>query len=161
MKRETLFSLLTIGSIAAVVLQPQRGLAEIEPAPKPQADFEPAPIDLPAATVTRARELLRALQSGTIDRAQFDPEMNALLTDETLQGGAAYIHPYGEPIAFTPVQLQTTAEGQAALFRAKFASDTLTWVVRVSPAGKINGFALRHSWRNKVYSVFTTLIEGY
>jgi hypothetical protein len=115
------------------VRNPKRPMAEMDP--RPEANLEPAPIDLPAATVARARDLRAELQAGTINRSQFDPQMNTLLTDETVQAGANYIRPYGEPLAFTPVQLQTTAEGNAALFRARFATGTLTWVVRVSPRG--------------------------
>jgi hypothetical protein len=120
---------------------------------------EPAPIDLPAATVAQARDLLRDLQTTNIDRAQFDQQMK--LTDEMLQSGANYIRPYGEPLAFTPVELQTTAEGNTAIFRVRFATETLTWAVRVDPQGKINGFDLRRNARNHIYRIVTRLIEGY
>jgi hypothetical protein len=120
---------------------------------------EPAPIDIPAATVAQARDLLTDLQTANIDRAQFDPQMK--LTDETLQSGANHIRPYGEPLAFTPVELQTTAEGTTALFRVRFATETLTWAVRVDPQGRINGFDLRRNARNHIYRIVTRLIEGY
>jgi hypothetical protein len=120
---------------------------------------EPAPIDLPAATVAQARQLLRDLQTASIDHAQFDPQMK--LTDEMLESGANHIRPYGEPLEFTPVELQTTAEGNTALFRVRFATETLTWGVRVDAQGRINGFDLRRNARNHIYRIVTRLIEGY
>ncbi len=120
---------------------------------------EPAPIDLPAAMLAQARDLLRDLQTANIDRAQFDPQMK--LTEKMLESGANHIRPFGEPLAFTPVELRTTAEGNTALFRVRFATETLTWAVRVDPQGKINGFDLRRNARNHIYRIVTRLIEGY
>jgi hypothetical protein len=50
-----------------------KGLAEMDPTP--ESNREPAPIDLPAATVEGARALLADLQAAIIDRAQLDPQM--------------------------------------------------------------------------------------
>jgi hypothetical protein len=121
--------------------------------------IEPAPIDLPAATVAHARDLLTDLQTANIDRTKFDPRMK--LTDETLQSGANHIRPYGEPLDLTPVEFRTTAEGNTAVFRVRFAAETLTWAVRVDRQGLINGFDLRHNARKHIYQIVTRLIEGY
>jgi hypothetical protein len=129
--------------------------------PQQIAPFEPAPIDLPAATVARARALLIDLQQGHIDRAQFDEQMNVMLTDERLRSGASFIASFGEPREFTPVEERRTAEGVAALFRVAFASGKLTWVVRVNPEGKINGFDLRRSLNHHIYNVVNRSISGY
>ncbi len=87
--------------------------------------------------------------------------MNTIMDDERVERGARLIRPYGEPVAFVPVALQTTAEGEAALFRVTFATETLTWLVRLGPGQTVNGFVLRHSPNHRIYSVFTRLIEGY
>jgi hypothetical protein len=121
------------GAGFAVVLPSSKVLAEMDP--RPQANFEPAPIDLPAETIALARDLLAELRAGTIDRSRFEPQMNAFLTAEKLHSGANHLRPYGDPLTFTPVELRTTAEGIAALFRVRFATETLTWWVRVSPEG--------------------------
>jgi hypothetical protein len=154
-----LFGLIPAGAAIGIAAQLQRGEAAVES--RPRSDFEPRPIDLPAQTIARARDLFGALRSGTIDRSQFDPQMNAFLTDETLARGAGLMRDFGEPQTFTPVQLRITAEGSAAYFRLAFPSETLTWVVRTSTAATINGFSLRRSERDKIFNVFVRQIEGY
>jgi hypothetical protein len=73
----------------------------------------------------RALAIAQQYVDGEIPVDQMTAAIVALSTD--------YIRPYGEPLAFTPVELRTTAEGNAALFRVRFATQTLTWAVRVSP----------------------------
>jgi CubicO group peptidase (beta-lactamase class C family) len=113
---------------------------------KPTADKKPppAPPGLPRvagpSAVDTAKDLLRRLQEGRIDRKQFSDDFNAFLTDERVRGAAARLGRYGEP---SGVELERQWErGRMEVSRARFTfgeSALLTLMYR-TPDGKVQQF---------------------
>ncbi|MEO9263855.1 MAG: hypothetical protein ABI282_07145 [Candidatus Baltobacteraceae bacterium] len=111
------------------------------PAPSPSS----APTAKPNAEVmSRAKDWYHRLETGSIDRAQLDAKMNALLTDALVKSMSAQIAPLGDPVAFEQLQTGTQSGSTYYVYAVKFASgDKLDYVFAFDPATKkISGLRL-------------------
>lgn len=115
-----------------------------QPTPAPMASAAPAATATPdAAIMARAKEWLRRLQTGDIDRSQLDGAMNSALTADVVKQVSAKFGPLGDPQSFTydgqqPVQGDMTAY----VYRVTFKSATLNEVFVLHNDGKIAGIQL-------------------
>jgi hypothetical protein len=123
-------------------------LSSVLPAPM---GSEPIPVD--AARIAKAQEWLQRIADGRIDRAQLDPQLSALLTDDFLRGGTDDVRAYGRPGQLIPFDIRTNAEGAATFYRVQYPAATLTWIFRTSSVGKINGWSLRRNAHSAIYRV--------
>ena len=112
-----------------------------------------APIAVSASITTRAREWLRRVQLGNIDRSQLDPNLSAIMPDETVRGGAQLTAALGDPNTLVPVKTITTADGTSYFYRANFRSGPMTWVIAIDNVSKINRLILRSSAHDALFSM--------
>ncbi len=87
-----------------------------------------------------ARDLLRQLQEGKVERGQLGEEYSHWLNEEKLKGAAARLKPLGEP---TDVELMARAERggmEVAVTRLTFKGATLKGLMYRSPDGKVQQF---------------------
>lgn len=91
------------------------------------------------AVMARAQDWLHRLQSGTIDRSQLDPQMNALLTADLVKRLAAEFGPLGKPLSFTPAGEEIAPNTTAYIYRVEFSSKTLDEIFILDGAGLISG----------------------
>ena len=95
-----------------------------------------------AAVTARAKDWLRQLQTGKIDRSQLDDKMNAALTDSVLANVSAQIAPLGNPSAFTLTRKAAQGGVSIYVFKVQFASVTLNEILALDSDGKIAGLRL-------------------
>ncbi len=96
------------------------------------------------ATVTvRAKEWLRRLQSGRIDRSQLTQQMSDALTPASLISLKQQLGALGEPAVFTYKGKQPTSGDTTYFYRVGFRALTATMPFTVNAAGKISGLFLR------------------
>jgi hypothetical protein len=117
------------------------------------APMEPEPIPVDAARIAKAQEWLERIADGRIDRTQLDPQLSALLTDDFVRGGTDDVRAYGRPAQLIPFDIRTNAEGVATFYRVRYPAETLTWILRTSSGGQINGWSLRRSAQSAIYRV--------
>ncbi len=115
---------------------------------------EPLPIAVDAAVDERARDFLRAVTLGRIDRAALNERLSSILPDAGIALGAEHAAALGTAEEMQAFEQRTTAEGVATFYRVRYPSGIWTWVVSVDAAGRINGFSLRGSPRYKIFDVW-------
>lgn len=108
--------------------------------PLPSASASPMP-SLPsdAAVMARAQEWLHRIQTGRIDRAQLDAQMNALLTADVARRLAAQFGALGQPTSFTPAGKEIVESNTAYIYRVAFATTTLDEIFVLDGSGLISG----------------------
>ncbi len=87
----------------------------------------------------RAKEWLHRVQTGDLDRSQFDANMNAALTPELVQQAASKMAPLGEPLAFTFLRIVTSGELTVYIYTVTFKSRALEEQFALDKDGKIAG----------------------
>ncbi len=98
-----------------------------------------SPMSVDPAVAARAKDWMRRVQNGRIDRSQLDDQMNRLLTDDLLKSVATQFGPLGEPTAFELVTRKTMPPNDIYVFKATFRSTTWLWIFATGPEGKIAG----------------------
>jgi hypothetical protein len=101
----------------------------------------------------RARDFLRAVTLGRIDRTALNERLSANLPDTGIALGAEHAAALGVAEEMYAFEQRTTAEGVATFYRVRYPSEIWTWVVSVDGAGLINGFSLRHR-RYKIFDMW-------
>ncbi len=113
------------GSVAAQVVAPS-----------------PAPTGTPNddALMARAKEWLARIQTGNIDRTQFDAHLNAQLTPSVLRQMAGLVGRLGQPTAFTLAGIEDFDGGFTAyVYTVTFHSGVWTEIFELDSDGKIAG----------------------
>ncbi len=109
-------------------------LVPAHPTPAPNEDL---------SVTARAKEWIRRIQSGAIDRTQLSATMSRALTPQLVSGAKAQFGRLG------PVQMLTylgkTAQGSSIVYvyRVDFANDSLNLILSINSAGKIDGLLFR------------------
>lgn len=98
--------------------------AQAQSAPSAPAAAPTTPSD--AVVTGWARDWLRSMQTGTIDRTQLTDEMNAALTPDTVRSVQAQLASLGQPIAVT-LQRKATANGYIGYYFA-LRFDSGIWI---------------------------------
>ena len=114
---------------------------------------EPLPIAVDPAIDERAREFLRAVTLGRIDRSWLSERLNAIVP-ASMAEAAEHAAALGTAEGMYAFEQRTTAEGVATYYRVRYPSEIWTWVFSVDHAGGINGFALRRTPRFKIYNIW-------
>ena len=114
---------------------------------------EPLPISVDPATDEQARNFLRAVTLGRIDRTALNYRLSAMLPETGLAVAAEHAAALGTPEAMFAFEQRITAEGVATYYRVRYPSEIWTWVFSLDQAGHINGFSLRLR-RYKIFDVW-------
>jgi len=115
---------------------------------------EPLPISVDRSTDERARDFLRAVTLGRIDRTLLNERLSAILPETGIAAGAEHAAALGTAEEMFAFEQRTTAEGVATYYRVRYPSGIWTWVFSVDRTGRINGFSLRRSPRYKIFDVW-------
>jgi|GEM_PF-347183 len=122
------------GSVAKGLLDTV--LREGQPTPEvPEIDGPPAD--------QVAKELLVAMQGGTLPRAKLSPEYNAFATDERLEAAAPALEELGAPVLVEVLRTRERGGMEAAVVEFTFATTTLRAVMFRRPDGIVDQFLLR------------------
>jgi len=90
------------------------------------ANVQPAPSPAPSgddAVALRAKAALASLQTGVLDRTEFAPSLNALLTPAVVATDRRELPP-GAPLAFSLRSKSDTGGTTTYVFRARWAAGT-------------------------------------
>lgn len=102
------------------------------------AEMQAVPGEEPAITA-RAREWLRRVQTGDIDRTQLGPQFAAALTPQLVERVKGNLLPLGEPASFVFRGKRSVGTATAYDYRVVFATETLVEHIVIDEAGKITG----------------------
>ncbi len=107
----------------------------------PAQESSPSPAASPSdmQITARARTWYAMLQSGTIDRAQLDKQLNATLTDATVKQVAAQLQPLGDPKSFTLTDKMVSGQYTVYHYRVGLATTRLYFTFTLDPDGTIAG----------------------
>lgn len=120
---------------------PVASSAPAAPAP-PMPSPTPSPGPPPTGEITSsAKDWLHRLQTGNVDRSQFDAQMNASFTDDQLKQVVSQFSALGEPATFAFVDSRILQGITAYRYTVTFKSGapTSTWLYAVDSDGKIAG----------------------
>jgi hypothetical protein len=92
----------------------------------------------PAITAGLKKQIL-ALQSGKIDRADYNARMNAALTPQLLAQASGELKAYGPPKSLSLFSQFTKDDDRAYLYRVETAKGTLHFTYVLDASGKISG----------------------
>lgn len=120
---------------------------------KAQTIPEPQPIQVDQATIDRATNLLNAVAQNTFDQSLLAPQLQTAGTPNFFGMGAKVVGPYGPVQTMIPFEQQITANGTSTYFRARFAKETLTWVITIDPQDKVAGLSLRRTPVCKIFNM--------
>ncbi len=102
----------------------------------------PGAVADPAITA-RAKEWLHRVQTGDIDRAQLDSQMNALLTPALTKQISSKFGPWGDPVTFAYVGKQTVqGDNTAYVYHVVFKANACNEIFVLDKDGKVSGFQL-------------------
>jgi hypothetical protein len=117
-------------------------IAQATPAPASSpvpAASPPVATAADAAVAARAKDWLRQVQAGKIDRSQLDAAANALFTDALVSQASAQLAPLGNPTAFTLSQKAVQGTYTVYVYTVTFPTITLTESFVLDGDGKIAG----------------------
>lgn len=125
---------------------PSAAAAQTSPPPAPAASAA-APSDASStgvptadpAITARAKDWLHRVQTGTIDRAQLNAQMDSAFSDALVKQTAAQFGPLGDPTDFSLVDTRSVAGNVAYMYKATFKSGAVYWVFALDQTGKISG----------------------
>ncbi len=93
-----------------------------------------------SAITRRFRQALSSLLQGKLDRSQYTPQVNAMLTPEVLAQSAAQLKPLGTIAKIVYLGSSKIATGTLYNYNVTFSGgQTLTWQFVLDPSGKIAG----------------------
>jgi hypothetical protein len=95
------------------------------------------------ALTKRAKEWFHRMETGNVDRAQLDAEVNSGLTNELVKKTSAALGPLGAPKSFTYVRTLTDGDITTAIYRLAFSSGNVLWIFSVDKGGHVAGFYIR------------------
>ncbi|MBV8331961.1 MAG: hypothetical protein JO192_04435 [Candidatus Eremiobacteraeota bacterium] len=150
-------------ALAASALYPVAAAESQEtPMPNGTPSFpEPDPIVVDQATADRARRLLDAVATGTFDRSELAPQLNAFVPPEAFVRATTLLSALGSPQSMFAFEKRVLASQVETYFRVRYPKETLTWVVALDDANRIVGLSLGRSWNNRIFSVFYRDIRYY
>lgn len=105
------------------------------------ATFVAAAGEDPAVTA-RIRDWIGRFESGNIDRAQLDTQMNKLVTPQLVEQVKMQLGPLGAPQSLVFLGKTNAAGSTIYRYRADFSAVSFTIVMGVNASGKISGFRL-------------------
>lgn len=141
MTRTVGFHLLLAASLVAL---PAMASAATTPAPTTSAS--PSASASPAVTLSTdqahqlALNVLLQLQNGRIDRSMFTDQMNAQLTDDTLQKISPTLRPIGQPYTTLLSQKDEGHGITTFVFWLHSGAGAFDETITVDPAGKVANF---------------------
>jgi D-alanyl-D-alanine carboxypeptidase len=94
----------------------------------------------PSPTTQQAKEILLALQSGKVDRAQFTADANFYFSQQVLDDYRESLGRMGAPASFTEVHSELRGGLQARVYHAKFAAHEISISTYWTPDGKLEQF---------------------
>ena len=109
-------------------------LVPVHPTPAPNEDL---------SVTARAKEWVRRVQTGSIDRSQLSATMSKALTPDLVAGAKAQFAALGAPKAFTFLGKTSQGASTVYVYRVDFRSDSLNLILSVDGAGKIDGLLFR------------------
>ena len=105
----------------------------------PALQDAPLPVDPDPKLTALLRSRIAALAAGKIDRSQFTPEMNTVLTPAVLQQNKQTFSAFG-PLQSLAFLQRFEANGlQVSRYRAVFGETPIVWTLALTPEGKIAG----------------------
>lgn len=153
LRRRFLSTIPSTVALAAAALQPAVAENATQSASPWPSFGEPEPIEVGAATSERARALLDAVASGTFDRSELLPALDAFVPAKAFASGAILVSALGQPQSMFAFEKRIMADQTSTFFRVRFPNQVLTWVVSVDPQNRIAGLSLRRSLNYKIFSV--------
>ena len=128
-----------------IAMQPNsQSPAPASAAPAPATAAVPiVPIAEDPALTKRAKEWFQRMETGNLDRAQLDAEVNSGLTSDIVKKTAAALAPLGTPKSFTYVRALTDGDITTAVYRLAFPSGNVLWNFSVDKTGHVAGFFIR------------------
>ncbi|HEY9085659.1 MAG TPA: hypothetical protein VIN40_06955 [Candidatus Tyrphobacter sp.] len=122
---------LPVTASAAPPAQASMPSASASPAPSPPSDD---------ALMARAKEWLGRIQTGNVDRTQFDARLNAELTPGVLRQMAGLVGRLGQPSAFSLAGIEDVDGGFTAyVYTVTFRSGVWNEIFQLDSDGKISG----------------------
>jgi D-alanyl-D-alanine carboxypeptidase len=109
-------------------------LVPAHPTPAPNEDL---------SITARAKEWIRRVQTGKIDRSQLSGAMSKALTSDLVAGAKAQFARLGPARALTYLGKTTQDSSTVYLYRVDFANDSLNLILSINAVGKIDGLLFR------------------
>lgn len=106
------------------------------------ASNKAAPNEEPRITAL-AKKWLAFSQSGTLDKSELTSSFAKFLTPDRVRQAQQGLAPLGAPTAFIYRGKQTSPRGTLYTYRVVFTSATMTMIIGIDAAGKINGIGFR------------------
>ncbi|MBV8726957.1 MAG: beta-lactamase family protein [Candidatus Eremiobacteraeota bacterium] len=109
-------------------------IVPVHPTPAPNEDL---------SITARAKEWIRRVQTGKIDRAQLSTAMSTALTPELVAGAKAQFRRLGPTRMLTYLGKTVQGSSTAYVYRVDFGSDSLNMILSIDATGKIDGLLFR------------------
>ncbi len=104
------------------------------------ADARPVPAVFGLRATDAAREMLRQLQGGHVDRSRLGDEFSWWLTDEKIRGAARRLAPLGDPTEVDGGPRAERGGMEVTTTRFKFGERSITALMYRTPDGKIQEY---------------------
>ncbi|HEY1976362.1 MAG TPA: serine hydrolase domain-containing protein [Candidatus Baltobacteraceae bacterium] len=135
--------------VAIVALQnglsmagPESTATRIFEALEPSAALATSAAGEDPAVTARLRSLIAGLESGTLDRSQLTPRLNARFSPKMLAGIKSEIGPLGAPQQLLYVRKVSTAKVTIYTYRGVFAAATFNLNLGIDSMGKVSGITM-------------------